>query len=194
MAETFRELALRVQWQQVEDGRANAVGTWDGTGDGRSLMLNGHMDTDTPTVVVPLWRTMAGAKKPTSTPINIQYLDGGSNDLAIGTPAATVYASLMSCATQFAAKGPGSYTIIATPLPRNDATFETNRQALRALLLANGNYPVCDQGGQPEFVNQASSTNTTYFEVGLSVHLRDAGYNRKKAYAAESIAALLGSI
>ena len=34
-----------MQWQQVEDGRANALGTWRGTGGGKSLMFNGHMDT-----------------------------------------------------------------------------------------------------------------------------------------------------
>ena len=45
MAETFRELGLRVQWQQVEDGRANALGIWEGAGGGSSLMFNGHMDT-----------------------------------------------------------------------------------------------------------------------------------------------------
>jgi acetylornithine deacetylase/succinyl-diaminopimelate desuccinylase-like protein len=45
MAATYRELGLRVQWQQVEEGRANALGIWQGAGGGRSLMLNGHMDT-----------------------------------------------------------------------------------------------------------------------------------------------------
>ena len=30
----FEELALGVQWQQVEDGRANVVGTWAGGGEG----------------------------------------------------------------------------------------------------------------------------------------------------------------
>jgi acetylornithine deacetylase/succinyl-diaminopimelate desuccinylase-like protein len=45
MAQTYREMGLRVQWQQVEDGRANALGIWDGAGGGSSLMLNGHMDT-----------------------------------------------------------------------------------------------------------------------------------------------------
>ena len=34
-----------MQWQQVEDGRANALGTWTGAGGGKSLMFNGHMDT-----------------------------------------------------------------------------------------------------------------------------------------------------
>jgi acetylornithine deacetylase/succinyl-diaminopimelate desuccinylase-like protein len=34
-----------VQWQQVEDGRANVLATWPGAGGGPSLMLNGHMDT-----------------------------------------------------------------------------------------------------------------------------------------------------
>jgi acetylornithine deacetylase/succinyl-diaminopimelate desuccinylase-like protein len=45
MSGTFRELELEVQWQQVEDGRANVVGTWPGTGTGPTLMLNGHLDT-----------------------------------------------------------------------------------------------------------------------------------------------------
>ena len=45
MAATYRELGLRVQWQQVEEGRANALGVLEGAGGGRSLMLNGHMDT-----------------------------------------------------------------------------------------------------------------------------------------------------
>jgi len=35
MVSLFEELGLRVQWQQVEDGRANALGTWSGTGGGR---------------------------------------------------------------------------------------------------------------------------------------------------------------
>jgi acetylornithine deacetylase len=45
MVELFEELGLRVQWQQVEEGRANALGTWAGAGGGKSLMFNGHMDT-----------------------------------------------------------------------------------------------------------------------------------------------------
>ena len=45
MAETFTELGLQVQWQQVEDGRANVLGTLSGSGGGPALMFNGHMDT-----------------------------------------------------------------------------------------------------------------------------------------------------
>ena len=45
MAELFEDLGLQVQWQQVEDNRANALGTWRGAGGGKSLMFNGHMDT-----------------------------------------------------------------------------------------------------------------------------------------------------
>jgi acetylornithine deacetylase/succinyl-diaminopimelate desuccinylase-like protein len=45
MVELYRELGLHVQWQQVEDGRANALGILEGSGGGKSLMFNGHMDT-----------------------------------------------------------------------------------------------------------------------------------------------------
>jgi acetylornithine deacetylase len=45
MVELYAELGLRVQWQQVEDGRANALGIREGEGGGPSLMFNGHMDT-----------------------------------------------------------------------------------------------------------------------------------------------------
>jgi len=43
--DVFGDLGLGVQWQQVEDGRANVVGTWAGAGDGPTLMFNGHLDT-----------------------------------------------------------------------------------------------------------------------------------------------------
>jgi acetylornithine deacetylase len=45
MVSLYDELDLQIQWQQVEDGRANALGTWRGAGGGKSLMFNGHMDT-----------------------------------------------------------------------------------------------------------------------------------------------------
>jgi acetylornithine deacetylase len=42
---TLEELGLQVQWQQVEEGRANVLATLSGAGGGRSLMFNGHLDT-----------------------------------------------------------------------------------------------------------------------------------------------------
>jgi acetylornithine deacetylase/succinyl-diaminopimelate desuccinylase-like protein len=45
MVDLYEELGLQVQWQQVEEGRANTLGTLPGSGVGPSLMFNGHMDT-----------------------------------------------------------------------------------------------------------------------------------------------------
>jgi len=45
MRDVFADMGLHVQWQQIEDGRANVLGTWPGAGDGPTLMFNGHMDT-----------------------------------------------------------------------------------------------------------------------------------------------------
>jgi acetylornithine deacetylase len=45
MVELYESLGLQVQWQQVEEGRANALGIWPGAGGGKSLMFNGHLDT-----------------------------------------------------------------------------------------------------------------------------------------------------
>jgi acetylornithine deacetylase/succinyl-diaminopimelate desuccinylase-like protein len=45
IASLFEEMGLQVQLQQVEDNRANALGTWAGVGGGKSLMFNGHVDT-----------------------------------------------------------------------------------------------------------------------------------------------------
>ena len=45
VAQTFADMGLQVQWQQVEDGRANVLGTRPGAGGGSSLMFNAHMDT-----------------------------------------------------------------------------------------------------------------------------------------------------
>lgn len=38
-------MGLRVDWQEVEDDRPNVVATWKGSGAGKRLMFNGHMDT-----------------------------------------------------------------------------------------------------------------------------------------------------
>jgi len=38
-------LGLAVSWQEVEEGRANVIGRWEGKGGGKSLLFNGHMDT-----------------------------------------------------------------------------------------------------------------------------------------------------
>src|SRR5687768_2063272 len=45
MRDELTSLDLQVQWQQVEDGRANVLGTWQGAGGGPTLMFNGHLDT-----------------------------------------------------------------------------------------------------------------------------------------------------
>jgi acetylornithine deacetylase/succinyl-diaminopimelate desuccinylase-like protein len=45
MRDELASIGLQVQWQQVEDGRANVLGTWAGEGGGPTLMLNGHLDT-----------------------------------------------------------------------------------------------------------------------------------------------------
>ena len=45
MHNTLQQLGLTVTWQEVEENRANVVGRWIGTGGGKNLMFNGHMDT-----------------------------------------------------------------------------------------------------------------------------------------------------
>jgi len=45
MQRVLQELGLTVSWQEVEEGRANVVGRWIGSGGGKNLMFNGHMDT-----------------------------------------------------------------------------------------------------------------------------------------------------
>ena len=45
MQGALQAIGLEVTWQEVEDGRANVVGRWTGTGGGKNLMFNGHMDT-----------------------------------------------------------------------------------------------------------------------------------------------------
>jgi len=45
MQNALDQIGLNVTWQEVEEGRANVVGRWLGTGGGKNLMFNGHMDT-----------------------------------------------------------------------------------------------------------------------------------------------------
>src|ERR1700752_677567 len=44
MRVAFEQMGLEVAWQEVEEGRANVVGRWSGSGNGRCLMFNGQMD------------------------------------------------------------------------------------------------------------------------------------------------------
>ena len=41
MRRALEDTGLSVTWQEVEEGRANVVGLWEGTGNGKSLMFNG---------------------------------------------------------------------------------------------------------------------------------------------------------
>jgi acetylornithine deacetylase len=45
MQDVLESCRLQTQWQQVEDGRANVLGTLAGAGGGPTLMFNGHLDT-----------------------------------------------------------------------------------------------------------------------------------------------------
>ncbi len=45
MRAAFEQMGLEVAWQEVEEGRANVLGRLTGSGNGRCLMFNGHMDT-----------------------------------------------------------------------------------------------------------------------------------------------------
>ena len=45
MRAALEAAGMDVVWQEVEPGRANAVGLWEGNGNGKSLMFNVHMDT-----------------------------------------------------------------------------------------------------------------------------------------------------
>ncbi len=45
MRSAWAQMGLGVTWQEVEEGRANVIARWEGTGNGPCLMFNGHMDT-----------------------------------------------------------------------------------------------------------------------------------------------------
>ena len=45
LAETYEQMGLEVDTWEVAERRANLVGVWKGTGGGKSLMHNGHIDT-----------------------------------------------------------------------------------------------------------------------------------------------------
>jgi acetylornithine deacetylase/succinyl-diaminopimelate desuccinylase-like protein len=45
MQGVLQQLGVNVTWQEVEEGRANVVARWTGSGGGKNLMFNGHMDT-----------------------------------------------------------------------------------------------------------------------------------------------------
>src|SRR5262245_30004512 len=46
MDQQMRDLGLATELVPVTKGRFNAIGRWKGTGSGKSLMFNGHLDTN----------------------------------------------------------------------------------------------------------------------------------------------------
>ena len=48
MRAAWEAMQLDVTWQEVEEGRANVIARWEGTGTGRSLMFNGTWIPPTP--------------------------------------------------------------------------------------------------------------------------------------------------
>jgi len=46
MVDRLRELGLEAELQRFEGERANAIGRWKGSGGGKSLLFNGHLDTN----------------------------------------------------------------------------------------------------------------------------------------------------
>lgn len=46
LAERMEDLGLEVALQRVESDRHNAIGVWRGSGGGRRLLFNGHLDTN----------------------------------------------------------------------------------------------------------------------------------------------------
>jgi len=46
MVDAMKGLGLEAHTQEVAPGRFNAIGRWRGTGGGRSLLFNGHLDTN----------------------------------------------------------------------------------------------------------------------------------------------------
>jgi acetylornithine deacetylase/succinyl-diaminopimelate desuccinylase-like protein len=45
MKQALAALDPNLSWQEIEEGRANVVARWRGSGGGKNLMFNGHMDT-----------------------------------------------------------------------------------------------------------------------------------------------------
>jgi acetylornithine deacetylase len=46
MVATMQQMGLETQLMPVEGDRVNAIGIWRGTGGGKSLLFNGHLDTN----------------------------------------------------------------------------------------------------------------------------------------------------
>jgi acetylornithine deacetylase len=46
MVEIMRAMGLEASLRPVEGDRVNAIGVWRGTGGGKSLLFNGHLDTN----------------------------------------------------------------------------------------------------------------------------------------------------
>lgn len=82
MADLYREAGAEVELVTVEKGRDNACGRVTGTGGGRSLLLNGHVD------VVPVGNLSQWSHSPFSAQVTDTAIHGrGTTDMKGGTVA-----------------------------------------------------------------------------------------------------------
>lgn len=87
VADFLKTAGLEVRWRDLGDGRANAVGILKGRGGGKSLMLNGHLDTV----------GVEGMKDPFAAVVAEGRLYGrGAQDMKGGLAAALVAASALA--------------------------------------------------------------------------------------------------
>lgn len=120
------------------------------------------------TYVSPVFNKMLG----------IFVVFGGTNDIKLDAQTgATCVTRTKTITDGLRASHPNAKIIVVSPLPRqNDASFETNRQAMRTSF--NAGYTswdyIADWGGNATMaLNAASSTNATYYQD--TTHPTDAG-------------------
>src|SRR5258706_7976404 len=72
---TFEEMGLAVSWQEVEDARANVVGLWEGTGNGKSLMRSEEHTSELQSLTNLVCRLLLEKKKDLAGPDVQSVLD-----------------------------------------------------------------------------------------------------------------------
>ncbi len=100
----------------------------------------------------------------------------GTNDVVAGKSGATIYADIQTLAAGLRANG-NPKIVVCTMLPRDDGSYEVQRQALNDLLRADHSFAdgFFDVETVPEIGAAGAANDLTYYDAD-KVHLNDTGH------------------
>lgn len=133
---------------------------------------------------------------PISSGTKVAVLQAGTNDITAGTSAATIYANCLTWCTAMHAQGFKPVVFTVPPRSTNDATKETTRQSLNAMIAAGHadgtlkTASIIDLAADPTLGPFSATANTSLYSDGTHFTAQGVGSNAHGIIAGIALAAI----